>query len=110
MVDARIRLPPLYLAACISLILGIAGLATLFVLHLPAYVRKGLIYTCLGFVSFGAGEIVNHPRISRLDSTEDYKEGATTERRRNVCSLGNLFDIGALLLFFIGLSNLLFRG
>jgi hypothetical protein len=30
------------------------------------------------------------------------------ERRRNSCSLGNLCDIGAVLLFFGGLSALLF--
>jgi len=110
MVDARMRFPPLYLAACISLFLGIAGLATLLILNHPTFIEKGLIYTFLGFICFGTGEILNHPKDIYLSSGKEYKAEAQTQRRRNVCSLGNLFDIGALLLFFIGLSNLLFRG
>jgi len=109
MTDVRNRFPPLYLAACIFLALGVAGLTTLLLLHLPAYIQKGLIYTFLGFISFGVGEIINHPKAIRLSSDKEYTVDAKTLRGRNVCSLGNLFDIGALLLFFIGLSNLLFR-
>jgi len=110
MADARNRFPPLYLAACIFLALGIAGLSTLFTLHLPAYIQKGLLYTCLGFISFGAGEMLNHPKTEQLSTDEENRAEPNNYRKRNVCSLGNLFDIGALLLFFIGLSNLLFRG
>jgi hypothetical protein len=105
MAGATNRLPPLYIAACTILGLGIAGLGSIFILELPSHFAKGLLYISVGCIAFGIGENLNHPKTTTPISSPDIKQ---SYRIRNVCSLGNLIDIGALLLFFVGLSALLF--
>jgi hypothetical protein len=109
MADARNRLPPLYVTACIIFGVGIAGLGCLLVLHPSSHILEGFLYIFSGCIAFGTGEILNHPKIPPFTTSED---GGTAiprfYRKRNSCSLGNLFDIGALLLFFVGLSALLY--
>ncbi|GAB6191251.1 hypothetical protein JCM39068_10000 [Desulfocastanea catecholica] len=109
MAAAGYRLPPLYLAAWAIGALGIVGLAGVWLLHPPAHLYTGLVYLSFACIAFGAGEILNHPKPPQLP-TEATTPPADRElcRRRNPCSLGNLFDIGGLLLFFVGLSALLF--
>lgn len=109
MVDAGYRSPPLYLAAWTMGALGIVGIGAVWLLHPPAQIYTGLIYLFFACIAFGAGEILNHPKPP-LVTTETTTPPADRElcRRRNPCSLGNLFDIGGLLLFFVGLSALLF--
>lgn len=99
------RFPPLYILANVIFALGLAGLGCIFILQLPAYIFNGLLYIFIGFIVFGIGENLNH---SKTPSTIENPDIQQFHRRRNVCSLGNLMDIGALLLFFIGLSALLF--
>ncbi len=110
MAGAGNRFPPLYLAACIIFGIGIAGLSCIFFLQLPSYIFKGLLSIFLGLVAFGIGENLNHPNIPQptLGQDSNTPKPPPCHRKRNVCSLGNLCDIGALLLFFIGLSTLLF--
>ena len=103
------RLPPLFIMACIIFSAGVICLGLTFTLQLNTHTFRGLLYISMALVVFGVGEIINHPKQrvitgeSKSDSTHN-----TLYRRRNVCSLGNLCDIGALLLFFIGLATLLF--
>jgi len=105
MAGASNRFPPLYIAACIIFCVGLVGLGCIFVLQLPSYIFKGLLYIFIGFISFGIGENLNHSKIPSPAESPDIQQ---FYRKRNVCSLGNLLDIGALLLFFVGLSDLLF--
>ena len=109
MADANYRLPPLYLAAWAMGALGIVGLGGVWLLHPPAHLHKGLLYLFFACVAFAAGEILNHPKPAQLTTKEiTPPPDAELTRRRNPCSLGNLFDIGGVLLFFVGLSALLF--
>ena len=109
MAGIRNRFPPLYVAAWIIFSVGILGLCSLFVLQLPPHVYRGLLYISLGFIAFGLGENLNHPKLPALKFDEDHQPVATHfYRKRNDCSLGNLIDIGALLLFFVGLAAWLY--
>jgi hypothetical protein len=105
MAGAINRFSPLYIAAGILLGIGMVGLGCVFILQLPSHISQGFRYIFVGFIAFGIGEHLNHPQttshVARPDSQQVYRE-------RNVCSLGNLIDIGALLLFFVGLSTLFF--
>jgi hypothetical protein len=110
MAETSNRLPFLYVASYFIFLIGVSGLIYIFFLRPPPDIFKGLLYIFLGFIAFGAGEILNHPRPPLITTSMD--NGTSSKqfhRKRNPCSLGNLFDIGALLLFFIGLSALLFR-
>lgn len=113
MAEKKNRLPFLYAASYFILSIGIIGLVYIFLAHLPSDIFKGLLYIFLGFIAFGAGEILNHPKTQLVTSAKDEDTSSTFSkqfhRKRNPCSLGNLCDIGAILLFFIGLSALLFR-
>jgi hypothetical protein len=112
MAGASKRFPPLFLVACTLSGIGVLGVGALgigciFNLQLPSHLAKGLLYIFIGCIAFGIGELFNHPTttttgpISSPNAQQLYRE-------RNACSLGNLMDIGALLLFFAGLSALLF--
>ena len=105
MAGANNRFSPLYIVACIIFCVGSTGLGFIFVQQLPSYIYKGLLYIFVGFVLFGIGEHLNH---SKIPSNAGRQLIQRFHRQRNVCSLGNLLDIGALLLFFVGLSTLLF--
>ncbi len=113
MAEKKTRLPFLHIASYFILLIGIVGLVYIFLVHPVSDIFKGLLYIFLGFIAFGAGEILNHPRPQPVTTGKDGDSSPTFSkqfhRKRNPCSLGNLFDIGALLLFFIGLSALLFR-
>jgi hypothetical protein len=109
MADASNRLPPLYITAWIIFGIGIAGLGCLLFLHPSSHILEGFFYIFFGLTSFGTGEILNHPKTPLISTSED--DGTAIPqfyRKRNSCSLGNLCDIGALLLFFVGLSALLY--
>ena len=109
MAGKRLRFPPLYIAAWLIFSVGFLGLCSIYVLQLPPHVSRGLLYISLGCIAFGIGENLNHPRTPRLKLDEHNHPVATHfYRKRNDCSLGNLIDIGALLLFFVGLSALLY--
>lgn len=102
------RFPPLYIAACILLGVGVAGLGCVFVLQLPSHISQGLLYIFVGFIAFGIGEHLNHPNTTSPVTRRNSRQSQQCYRKRNVCSLGNLIDIGGLLLFFVGLSALFF--
>jgi hypothetical protein len=100
MAGASNRFPPLYVAACIIFSVGVAGLGCIFVLQLPPYIFEGLLYIFLGLIAFGIGENINHPKALLITTSENSNpDSRQFHRKRNACSLGNLIDIGALLLF-----------
>lgn len=113
MANNKNRPPFLYGASYFILLIGASGVVYIFLAHLPSDIFEGLLYIFLGFIAFGAGEILNHPKTQMITTGKDDDTSSTISkqfhRKRNPCSLGNLFDIGALLLFFVGLSALLFR-
>jgi hypothetical protein len=91
--------------------LGGAGLLATFFLQAPDAILKGYTLLSLAVAIFGLGEICNHPKektISKVDESAA-KTLHQVVRRRNPSSLGNLLLILALLLFFIGLSSLVYR-
>lgn len=109
MTDASNRFPPLYITACIIFGVGVAGLGCLLVLHPSSHIFKGFLYIFVGFIAFGTGEFLNHPKTPLITTSEDGGIASPQfYRKRNSCSLGNLCDIGALLLFFVGLAALLY--
>ncbi len=103
------RLPPLFITACTFIGVGIVCIFGTLVLEPPSHILKGLLYISSAFLIFGLGEVLNHPK-ERLTTPTQENTTHTREfqRRRNVCSLGNLFDICALLLFFMGISAMFF--
>jgi hypothetical protein len=107
MADAGTRFPPLYITAWVLLGIGISGLLSLLILRPPPHIFSGLLYILMGLALFGIGEIINHPKTSMPAKYFDDRP-KKSNRQRNSCSLGNLCDIGAVLLFFAGLSTLLF--
>jgi hypothetical protein len=107
MADAGTRFPPLYITAWVLIGIGISGLLWLLILRPPAHLFSGVRYILMSLVLFGVGEIVNHPKTS-MPATYPDDHPQKSNRQRNSCSLGNLCDIGAVLLFFAGLSTLLF--
>ncbi|MGB3221594.1 MAG: hypothetical protein WBB23_02235 [Desulforhopalus sp.] len=113
MAEKTNRLPFLYFASYFVLLIGTAGLVYIFLVPPPSDILKGLLYIFLGFITFGTGEILNHPKTGLITTDKDDDTSSTFSkqfhRKRNPCSLGNLCDIGAILLLFIGLSALLFR-
>jgi hypothetical protein len=109
MADASSRFPPLYITACIIFAVGVAGLGCLLVLQPSSHIIKGFFYIFVGFIAFGTGEFLNHPKTPLMTVSEDDSVASPQfYRKRNACSLGNLCDIAALLLFFAGLSTLLY--
>lgn len=110
MAAAPNRQPPLFIIACILFAAGVICLGLSFTLQLDPNIFKGLLYISCALVVFGIGEIINHPK-QRFIAPATKKDDSTPRmyRKRNVCSLGNLCDIGALLLFFIGLAALFYH-
>jgi hypothetical protein len=103
------KFPPLFVIACLALATGLAGVIGSFVLQLPPSTFLPLLLVSSGCTAFGVGEIINHP-IERIPEFGQ-APGDNDEmiyRRRNDCSLGNLLDIVALLLIFIGIAKFLY--
>lgn len=104
--DIPRKYPPLFILAWLALLTGMAGAGSALLFQPPAPMLKPLLLMSLGFIAFGAGEILNHP-IERIPAAEQTASGygLRTHRPRNDCSLGNLLDIGALLLIFSGIAR-----
>ncbi|KJR97783.1 MAG: hypothetical protein VR65_22400 [Desulfobulbaceae bacterium BRH_c16a] len=103
------KYPPLFIIAFLALAIGLAGVIGVLLLQLPPSTFKPLLLVFSGCIAFGVGEILNHP-IERIpefgQAAGDNDENIY--RRRNDCSLGNLLDIVALLLIFIGFARFLY--
>ena len=105
----RQKYPPLFVLAWLALFSGLTGSGGALLFQPEASILKPLLLVSMGLVAFGAGEILNHP-LEQIKTTTpphtDYELQAY--RRRNDCSLGNLLDIGALLLIFIGIARFMY--
>jgi len=80
-----------------------------FMLTLPAHFFKATLILAASFAAIGTGEFLNHPKQKLItQETIQNKSKPQYHHSRNPCSLGNLFDIGGLLLFFIAISSFFF--
>lgn len=102
------QFPILYIGAWIMIGFGVVCLGGTLLLQPPSAIFKGLVFISFALILFGTGELLNHPR-ERLIEPGQSDKSPKFHRRRNVCSLGNLSDICALLLFFMGLAALLYQ-
>ena len=102
------QLPLLFVAACIFFIAGVICLGLTLTLQLDPATFRGYLLLSLALLIFGIGEIINHPN-QRIFATPEEKLPTTPQvrRKRNVCSLGNLCDICAILLLFAGIGSLM---
>ena len=100
---------PLFIAACAFFVTAAILFITPFVLALPAYLFKSTLILSASFAALSTGELLNHPK-QKLVTRETVKTGQEPQyhRNRNPCSLGNMFDIGGLLLLFIAISSFFF--
>ncbi|MCP3887856.1 MAG: hypothetical protein GY702_03130 [Desulfobulbaceae bacterium] len=101
--------PILYVVAWLLTLIGVLGLITTLIIEPRYTIVKGMVLISSALIIFGLGEFLNHPKEHSFIETE---QGDTKRReyirRRNTCGLGNLCIIVALLLFFVGLSSLIF--
>lgn len=102
------KIPVTYYLAWALLTTGLTSALMPLLLQARYAVEKGIILVALAFCLVGIGELLNHPKEQIFIPEGDNKKLPQFRRRRNVCGLGNLFLIVGLLLFFVGLSSLLF--
>jgi len=68
-----------------------------------------LLYLAVGSFLFGIGEILNHPK----QTADNYTDNSASDLRRvhhwsrNPCPLGNLLDIAGIIFLFIGFGRLI---
>ncbi len=104
------KLIELFTTRYFSRILVLAGIV-LFVLsfiHGPQDVYfNGYRLIATGVIFLGVGEWLNHPpQVSLTLDTEDSSEAQRKKhRKRNPSSIGNLFEIAALILICVGISK-----
>lgn len=109
MTKQKRKLPPMFLTACTFLFLGILGFFfTLFAVGATPSL-KGFLLVSSSLIGFGIGEILNHPKVQIPQGTSNKENPAGDYyRRRSTCGLGNLMIIIAILLFFVGISSLIY--
>lgn len=96
------------------LLMGITGIAAIFISMVPMELGsssvKGIRSTGFSLLFIAIGEWLNHPLQKSIRSFDENSETAETliHRKRNPCSLGNVFDVFGLILIFIALSLFLF--
>ena len=107
--DPRPQIQPLLISAYFAIASGIITFLTAFLLPLSGHLFMATLLLSAGFATFAVGELLNHPK-QKLITRETVKNNTSSRyhRTRNPCSLGNLFDISGLLLFFISLSYFFF--
>ena len=108
MAEITARKNPLLIAAVACLSGGVLLLAATIFIQPAFAVLKGLGMISIGILLFGGGEILNHPKEQVTEKRSGGGTDIVTHRRRNACALGNLCIIFSLLLFFIGVSSLLY--
>lgn len=107
--DPRPQIQPLLISAYIAIASGVITFLAAFLLPLSGHLFMATLLLSAGFATFAVGELLNHPK-QKLITRETVKNNTNPRyhRTRNPCSLGNLFDISGLLLFFISLSYFFF--
>lgn len=108
MTDSSQKTPVLFILACVLAGIGALSFCAVMAIQPAAAIFKPLFFFTLALTALGTGEILNHPKEQIFASEErGTEEEDVWQRRRNVCGLGNLFDIVAILLFFIALGKVL---
>ena len=103
--------PPVYILAWLILISGVILLLVTAIANPATALFQPLAYLALFLISLGTGELFNHPQeeVRELENNYAlYKVQVKKTRRRNPCSLGNIFDIVAILFFFIAAAKFFF--
>lgn len=99
-----------YVFAWIALGIGLAAMALTLLFASSPYLEHPGFYFSSALIGGGCGELMNHPRRSRLGF--DINEPESTRswfRERNPCALGNVLIISSILLIFVGLGKLFAR-
>jgi hypothetical protein len=108
MSETSFRYPPLIIVAVVCLIAGTILLATAVLLQPVFAVLKGLILISIALLLFWGGVMLNHPRKKMVVKKAEDDKVNSIKRISNPCALGNLCIIFSLLLFFIGISSLIY--
>lgn len=99
MKGAGLKTPLAFNFALLHLAAGCVGLISALLFDWSA---KGVSQVSIGLILLGAGEYINNPRVSAPPPTA----GDKSARRRNVCALGNLLDIGGVLMIAVGAGEI----
>ena len=72
--------------------------------------NQTILYLAAGFFLIGIGEIVNHPKQTAANYTENNNSDLRRihHRSRNPCPLGNLLIIGGIIFLFMAFGHLIF--
>jgi len=107
--ESHSQFQPLLIAAYAAFASGITIFIAAFMLTLPEHVFKAVLILSASLAVFATGEFLNHPK-QKLITPETVRTNQKPKyhHNRNPCSLGNLFDIGGLILLFVALSAFLF--
>lgn len=110
MTESSTTTPITFFIAWTIFIFGLLCTTALFFVEAAYPIVKAMALIGTALLSIGVGEILNHPKEVIFTPENDKKKSKELyRRRRNVCGLGNLFLIIGLLLFFMGLSSLIYR-
>lgn len=107
MTELKTSTPIAFKIALLNLIAGTLGIVSTL---LFTSVTKGVGEISIGLILVGLGEYINNPQynVSGPHSENQTKPSSYFSRRRNVSSLGNLFDIAGLLMISVGGATLFF--
>lgn len=102
---------PLLLKTGFLLLAASLILASLWIIQ-PSLVANSqtLFYLAVGAFLFGIGEIVNHPKQTAGNYTDNSASDLRRihHRSRNPCLLGNLLVIAGIIFLFTGFGRLIF--
>ncbi len=98
--------PVAFKVALVSLTLGALGFMYSF---LSGSFSTGGGELSIGLILLGIGEYINNPQIDRPNNSDELQSKTSQyfSRKRNVSSLGNLFDIAGILMMATGIASLL---
>ena len=102
------KTPMAFKVALVSLVLGSIGVLNSL---LSSSFTTGAGEFSIGLVLLGIGEYINNPQVDLPDNPADTQNNKTAQffsRKRNTCSLGNLFNIGGILMMASGTASLYF--
>ena len=104
----RPKTPMAFKVALINLVLGAIGVLNSL---LSSSFTTGAGEFSIGLVLLGAGEYINNPQVDLPDSSTESQNKTIAHffsRKRNTCSLGNLFNIAGILMIASGMAALYF--
>ena len=106
MQTTHLKTPMAFKIALVNLTLGVLGFVYCL---LSGSLLSGGGELSFGLILLGAGEYINNPQVDLPGKNEDVQCNVSHyfSRKRNVSSLGNLFDIAGILMIATGIASLL---